>query len=116
MYHAKIDYTATLNSYENGEIGDPVNFWQEEFMAETLKNLRAYVLEATFSTWEELDKEQFSDYIDCTKYDAMYLANESLEGKASASEIELYEKGLLDLYLIDCHIKVFESTYTKATL
>ena len=116
MYHAKIDYTATPNSYENGEIGYPVNIWHEELTAETSTELREKVLTATYSKWEDVSEEQINEYQDCTEYAANYMTDDENQVEATASQLEKFKAGTLDLYLVDCHIRVFETTNTKATL
>ena len=116
MYHATIDYTATLDNYENGEIGYPVNSWHEELTAETSPELREKVLTATYSKWEDVSEEQINEYQDCTEYAANYMTDEDNQGEATASQLEKFKAGTLDLFAIDCHIRVFETTNTKATL
>lgn len=113
-YQATIHFSAIEDDYEQGEIGGSVNDWIETIEADTTKELKEKVLQATYST--ELDDEQINDYSFATEYATSYLADENNEGDASPKQIEQWKLGKLKLYAINCHILVTEVSSQKASL
>lgn len=114
-YKAEIEFTAYEDDYNEGE-GNHVNTWMQTITADTKSELRNEILAATYSKWENLDDDQMNEYDWCTEYHTSYMANEDNQGDASKSEIELWKKGELKLYAVNCHILVTEVTEKKASL
>ena len=114
MYKAEIMFTATEDNFEQGEIGTSSNDWNETLTAKTTEELKAKVLETTYST--ELYDEQINDYDHATEYWTSYLTNVDNQGEATERELTLWEQGKLRLWSVNCHILVSEVTETKAEL
>jgi hypothetical protein len=117
QYKAQIEYTAIEDNYNEGEIGDFVNNWHEDIIRDSREMLKQAVIEATYqSDFSTIDDDQINDYDWCTEYSTSYLANGDNDGEATLLQIEAWEKGMLRLYAIDCHILVTKITETKGTL
>lgn len=116
MYEANIYFSVEEDSYDNGQTGHEVNSWNDIITADTADELREKLEEATYSKRGEWNDEQINEYEKATEYSVTYLANESNEGEATASEIEQWKKGECRLFAVYCHILVSKTTKTKAEL
>jgi len=116
MYKAEIEFTATEEDYNLGEVGGVDNSWNETYIADTQSELRNKILEATYSKWADLDDDQMNDYDWCTEYHTSYMANAENIGNATEAELEQWSKGEIRLWAVNCHILVTEVTEKKASL
>jgi len=116
MYKAEIEFSAYEDTYEDGQALDCDNIWNETITADTQSELRNKILEATYSKWEHLDDDQMNEYDWCTEYHTSYMATADNEGEATEAELELWRRGELRLWAINCHILVTEVTEKKASL
>lgn len=116
-YKANIEFTAYKDDYTEGEDITAVNSWYETLEANTKDELKQKILDATYTDkWENVSDEQINEYEHATEYFTEYTANGENDGNASASEIEQWKKGELDLYAIHCHILVTEAIEQKTVL
>lgn len=116
MYKAKIYFEAYEDIYSDGEQLNCDNQWDEELTAKTKEELKEAILQATYSKWENVDKEQINEYDWCTEYHTAYITNEENVADASKAEIEEWKKGELRLWAVHCHILVTKVTEEKTSL
>lgn len=115
-YKATIYHDLVEDKYEEGEVGDIISSWSYTHEADTQSELRNKVLEATYSKWEDLDGEQINEYDWCTEYHTAYMVDKYNDGDVSASEIEKWKRGEIELFSVNCHILVTKVTEEKASL
>lgn len=116
MFKATIYFEAVKDNWQEGESLTTDNSWTETLTAETTAELRAKVLQVTYSDWKNIDDEQINDYDFATEYHTSYMADAANVGDASAAQIEQWKQGKLRLWAVNCHILVTEVIETKATL
>lgn len=116
MYKAVIYFEAYEDSYEDGEIGNIANHWDETLTAKTKKELRELIEKATYNEWKNIEHEDINEYPKASEYWTSYLADEDNQGDAYPSQIEEWKAGKLRLWAIRCHILVSKVTETKAVI
>ena len=116
-YKAIIFYTAYVDDYEQGQEFECVNSWDDTIIADTKEELKAKILEATYTpSWDLVDDDQMNGYEHAYEYHTSYLADEENEGDATEEQIEEWKQGKLKLYAINCQVLVTEVTESKAIL
>lgn len=115
-YQATIFFSAAQDIYNDGESMQIDNEWREVLRADSLEQLRAMVLEITYSKWEDLDDTQINGYKHATEYHTTYMANADNIGSATPPEIADWKRGRTRLWAINCHILVSEIIERKVKL
>jgi hypothetical protein len=115
MYQATIYFETEENTFEQGCTGKPGTSWTEKQESESLWVLRAWVLDCTYSQFEDINQESSNGYPDATEYWANYIADAD-NNKATPEQVEAWKKGKERLWLVTCHILVSEIIKNPATL
>ena len=105
IYKVEMTFLAAKDNWEEGETGEYGASWEEAREFSTLTDVKQFVKDNTYSGYEYIEYDEY-----LKRYVTAYTTTDENEGEMSENEKELWKKGEINGWTVNCDITVKKFT------
>ena len=105
IYKVEITFLANKDDFENGYTGEYGTEWQESKEFTTLKEVKQFVKDNTYSGYKYIEYDEFNK-----NYRTSYLTDDNNQGEMYKTDVEKWKRGEINGWSVDCEITVKKYT------